>query len=161
MHWKKISLAAFALAVGLTVASCGAMKHTPTNTSTEVHVKDSTVLVYKDSIRIIERSRYKDYTSLLDTLRVDGRRSHSKSWIDTTFNILNTELIEDPQEEKTRIVYKDRLVLKDTTIRETIEVPYEVVREVVPRWSWWSLVFNVLGVLVACLLVYLKMKKIL
>lgn len=154
-------LALSLLAVGLLTGSCGAMKHTPTNTSTEVHMKDSTVLVFKDSIRVIERSRYKDYGRLLDTLRVDGKRSHSKCWIDSTLNILNTELIEDPQEEKTRIIYKDRLVLKDTVV--TKEIPVEIIKEkekkVYPRWL---VLLSILGITLTCLegfRLYIKLKK--
>lgn len=161
MHWKKISLAAFALAVGLLTGSCGAMKHTPTNTSTEVHVKDSTIFHIKDSIRVIERSRYKDYAGLLDTLRVDGRRSHSKSWIDTTFNIINTELIEDPQEEKTRIVYKDRLVYKDSLVYVEKPVPVEIVKEkkVYPRFLITMSILGIVFCLLFLFLLYEKLKK--
>ena len=133
----------------------------PSSSSTETHIKDSTVWNIKDSIRIIERSRYKDYGGLLDTLRVKGNRSSSKSWVDTTRNVLNTELVEEPIEEKTRIVYKDRLEYRDSIqVKKEyypLEVPVE--KKVYPKWM---IVLSLLGVLNTCLLGfigYLKIKK--
>lgn len=156
---QTVGLLGAIIALSLAVA-CGTPKEIPVNTSTEVHVKDSTVFHIKDSIRVIERSRYKEYGKLLDTLKVNGNRSHSTTWIDTTLNVLNTELVEDPIEEKTRIIYKDRLVLKDTVI--TKEIPIEVERQVryIPRWCWTLLVFNILVLIVIFLGIYFKIFKI-
>ena len=102
----------------------------PATTSTTVNVKDSTAIHYIDSVRLIERSRYKDYGSLLDTLRIDGNRSHSTCWIDTTLNILNSTLTEDPVEEKTKYIFKDKLIYKDSVRIEEKPVPVEVPVEV-------------------------------
>lgn len=144
----------------LLLPSCKTV-YLPSSSSTETHIKDSTVWNIKDSIRVIERSRYKDYAGLLDTLRVKGNRSSSKSWIDTTRNVLNTELVEEPIEEKTKIVFRDRWKTRDSLVYVEKPVPVEVQveKKVYPKWM---IVLSLLGVLNTCLLGfigYLKIKK--
>lgn len=116
------------LFLALTAASCRTVQYVPIETGTTVSVKDSTVFHIKDSVRVIERSRYKDYGDLLKVLRIDGNRSHLTAWIDTTRNVLNAELIEDPVEEKVRTVYKDKLVVKDSIV--TVEKPVPIEKRV-------------------------------
>lgn len=158
-RWVRYPLMVFALAVGLAMGSCGLLKHTPQKEETIITYKDSTIVHVKDSIRITEATRYKDWAGLLDTLQIDASHSHMKAWTDTTRNILAGELSEDPIQEKTHIVYKDRLVLKDTTIYK--EIPYEVEKPVryIPRWCWWSLVLNILGIVFLGIKVYFKFFK--
>lgn len=144
----------------LLLPSCKTI-YLPSSSSTETHIKDSTVWNIKDSIRVIERSRYKDYAGLLDTLRVKGNRSSSKSWIDTTRNVLNTELVEEPIEDKTKIVFRDRWKTRDSLVYVEKPVPVEVQveKKVYPRFL---VILSILGVLSTCLLGfigYLKIKK--
>ena len=128
--WTATTFLALSLVCGLAMGSCGQIKHIPVNTTTQVEVKDSTVFHIKDSIRIIERSRWKDYGGLLDTLRIRGNRSEMRAWADTTNNIINGSLEEDPQEEKTRIIYKDRWKTRDSLVFKEVPVPVEVTKEV-------------------------------
>ena len=147
-----------ALLVAFSAASCKTV-YVPLESNVETHYVDSVRWEIRDSIRITERSRYKDWTGLLDTLSISSARSHMRAWTDTTRNILAGELTEEPLEEKTRIVYRDREVLKDTTIYQQVPVEVEVVKSVVPRWSWWSLAINILGLILLCLFIYLKVKS--
>ena len=66
----------------------------------------------------------------MDTLRIRGNRSEMTAWTDTTNNILNGSLEEDPQEEKTRIVYRDRWKVRDSLVFKEVPVPVEVTKEV-------------------------------
>ena len=102
----------------------------PASTSTTVNVKDSIAWHIKDSVRVTEKSRYKDYKDLLDTLQIDGNHSHMRSWIDTTKNIINGELIEDPVKEKTHIEYRDKYIYKDSIQLVEKPIPIEVPVEV-------------------------------
>lgn len=159
--WRVMLLAAATLAVGLLTGSCGAMKHTPTNTSTEVHVKDSTVFHIKDSIRITEATRYKDMAWLGDSLIIEGQRSRAWAIADTLKGCLIGGLEEDKVEEKTRIIYKDRLVLKDSLVYVEKPVPVEIVKEkkIYPRWL---VLLSTLGILLTCLegfRLYIRLKK--
>lgn len=147
-----------ALLVAFLTPSCKTV-YVPLESNVETHYVDSVRWEIRDSIRITERSRYKDWTGLLDTLSISSARGHMRAWTDTTRNILAGELTEEPLEEKTRIVYRDREVLKDTTIYQQVPVEVEVVKSVVPRWSWWSLAINILGLILLCLFIYLKVKS--
>lgn len=138
------------LAAALSLGGCKTIQYVPVNTTTQVEVKDSTVFHIKDSIRIIEKSRWKDYGGLLDTLRIRGNRSEMKAWTDTTNNILNGSLEEDPQEEKTRIIYKDRWHYRDSIqkVEVPVEVPVEVEKKVVPKFYR---IMTILGVIFSTL----------
>lgn len=134
------------LAAALSLGGCKTIQYVPIKTDTQVEVKDSTVFHIKDSVRIIERSRWKDYGGLLDTLRIRGNRSEMRAWTDTTNNILNGSLEEDPQEEKTRIVYKDRWKVRDSLVFKDVPVPVEVTKEVkvIPKFWRISGVFGII-----------------
>ena len=140
-RWTHSTKKRFGAIVAKTSALCGAIiillsgcktiyVPVPATTSTTVNVKDSTVWNIKDSVRITEKSRYKDYGDLLKTLKIDGNRSHMTAWIDTTKNIINGELIEDPVKEKTRIEYRDKYIYKDSIQLVEKPIPIEVPVEV-------------------------------
>ena len=154
----KKNLIKFMTVLCLLIPSCKTV-YLPSSTSTTVNVKDSTVFHIKDSVRITERSRYKDYAGLLDTLRVNGNRSSSKSWVDTTRNVLNTELVEEPIEEKTKIIYRDRWKTRDSLVYVEKPVPVEVQVEkrIYPRFL---VILSILGVLSTCVLGILGYLKI-
>lgn len=121
------------------VLGCGVIKPVPVETNTEVNIKDSTVIHYLDSIRITEATRYKDMAWLGDSLKIEGKRSRMWAYADTTMEAILGGLEEDKTQEKTRIVYKDRIVYRDSIVTQEVPVPVEVIKEVVPRWSWWTL----------------------
>lgn len=135
----------------LLVVGCGSVKTVPITTNTQVHYVDSVRYEIRDSIRIIERSRWKDYGGLLDTLRIRGNRSEMKAWTDTTNNILNGSLEEDPQEEKQRIIYRDRWKTKDSLVFQDRPVPYEVTKEVKIIPKFW-IITGVFGIICMVLL---------
>lgn len=149
-RWKWSPFASLIVVCGLAVASCGQIKQIPVNTTTQVEVKDSTVFHIKDSVRIIEKSRWKDYGGLLDTLRIRGNRSEMRAWADTTRNIINGSLEEDPQEEKTRIVYRDRWKTRDSLVFKEVpvEVPVEKEVRIIPKFYR---IMTILGVFMTTL----------
>ena len=142
----------------LLLPSCKTI-YVPVGTDTSTNVKDSTVLHIVDSVRYTERSRYKDYGDLLKVLEINGKRSHMRSWVDSTKNVLNGELTEDPIEEKTRIVVKTQYRDSIQTVEKQVPYPVEVVKEKTPTWSWYSLIFNIVGLLLIGFGIYLKIKK--
>lgn len=135
--------------MGLAVGSCGQIKYVPvgTTSNTEVNVKDSLVINIKDSVRITERSVYKDYAGLLDTLRIKKNGVASMTaWADTTHNLINGTLETEPQEEKTRIIYKDRWKVRDSLVYVEKPIPIEITKEVriVPRFWRVSGIFGII-----------------
>jgi len=139
------------LAAALSLGGCKTIQYVPIRTDTQVEVKDSTVFHIKDSVRITERSRWKDYGGLLDTLKIRGNRSEMRAWTDTTNNILNGSLEEDPQEEKTRIVYRDRWKVRDSLVFKEVPVPVEVTKEVKVIPKFWR-VTGIFGIVCLILL---------
>ena len=119
------------LGILLTVVACKTVYvPVPSTTSTTVNVKDSVALHIKDSVRLIEKSVYKDYTGLLDTLSISLEKASMKAWADTSRNIIAGELKTEPVEEKTKIIYKTKVEYKDSLVYVEKPVPVEVEKEV-------------------------------
>lgn len=151
------------LVCALCVASCGIIKPVPVESTTAAttNIKDSLVINIKDSTIIHEVSRFKEYGKLLDTLRINGNRSSMKSWIDTTNLVLNGTLEEKPFEERIKYEYRDRLVEVHDTLVVKKEIPVELIKEkkTIPTWCWYSLILNILGLMITGFFIYLKIKK--
>ena len=160
MRIRNIPFLAFIALCGLATASCGQIKKY-LESRTEVHIKDSTVVHVIDSTVVHEKSVYRDYAGLLDTLRITDQsgRGSMTAWADTTLNILAGELDIEPSKEKTRIEYRDKIVYRDSIKIEekTKEVPVKV--PTTPKWCWRLLGFNLLMVLAAGVWIYLKIQK--
>ena len=144
----------------LLLPSCKTI-YVPVGTDTSTNVKDSTVLHIVDSVRYTERSRYKDYGDLLKVLEIEGKHSRMRSWVDTTKNVLNGELTEDPIEEKTRIVVKTQYRDSIQTVERQVPYPVETVKErrVYPRWLVVLSILGVISTLVLGFIGYLKIKR--
>ena len=158
--WVGHPLAVFGLVVGLLCGSCKTI-YVPLETGTTVNVKDSTVLHIKDSIRITERSRWKEWGGLLDELVIEGNRATARCWADTTRNILAGELEESPIEEKVRIIYKDRWKTKDSLVfRDVpIEVPGpEKIIKVVPKFWRVTGIIGLISILFGLVYAFIKLK---
>ena len=149
--WTIAPFVTLIVACGLAVGSCGVIKPVPVSTNTEVNVKDSLVINIKDSVRITERSVYKDYAGLLDTLRIKNGRASMTAWADTTHNLINGTLETEPQEEKTKIIYKDRGKLRDSLVFKEVPVPVEVTKEVKVIPKFWR-VSGIFGIVCLVLL---------
>ena len=141
------------------IGGCSTIKYVPVETNTEVHIKDSTIYNYIDSIRIHEATRYRDFSWIGDTLKLRGNRSRAWAVADTLNGCLVGEIEEDKVEEKTRIVYKDRWKVRDSLVYVEKPVPVVRVEYKTPTWSWYSLILNVIGLLVIGFSIYLRIKK--
>lgn len=143
--WSRSPFIIFTLILGLTLGSCGAIHHLPKE-EVVITYKDSTILNIKDSIRITEATRYKDMAWLGDSLKIEGQRSRMWAYADTTKEAIIGGLEEDKIEEKTRIVYKDKIVVRDSIQRVEVPVPVEVIKEVkfVP---WYHKLLSAIGLI--------------
>lgn len=149
------------LITALAIGGCSTIKYVPVETNTEVHIKDSTIYNYIDSIRIHEATRYKDLAWLGDTLNIEGQRSRMWAVADTTKEVILGGLEEDPVEEKTRIIYKDRWKVRDSLVYVEKPVPVEIEKEikVYPRWMIILSLLGIASTLVLGFQVYLKIKR--
>ena len=156
---RKISVFLAILAINL---SCKTVYvPVPATTSTTVNVKDSIAWNIKDSVRITEKSRYKDFGDLLKPLEIDGSHSHMRSWVDTTNNILVGTLEEDEITEKIRTEYRDKYIYKDSIQLVEKPVPVEIIKEkkIYPKWLVLLSIFGVISTLVLGFIGYLKIKS--
>lgn len=141
-------------------AACSIVKPIPTETQTVVNYVDSVRYDVRDSIVLIPKEVYKDYTSLLDTLRMETEFAKAEAFVDTTHNILNGKLeTKKAVEYRERTVYRDKIVYRDSI--QVREIPVEVEKIVykTPKAFWWVLCYSLLITLAAGLKIYLKLKK--
>jgi hypothetical protein len=107
-----------------------------------VYLRDTTVQ-YK-----VEKEYVKDYTGLLDTLRMETSYAASTAYVDTTRGTLVGEIknkenvINVPVQVKEKVTVRDSIVYKEVPVEvEKIvktHYPYE-------KWLWIWLVFSLLG----------------
>lgn len=149
------------IAVALGMAGCRTPQYVPIDTDTQVHVIDSVAIHYLDSIRIYEATRYRDMAWMGDTLRIEGQRSRMWAVADTTKEAMIGGLEEDKVEEKTKIIYKDRVEYRDSIRNVEVPVPVEVEKKVkvYPRWMVVLSLLGIVSTLVLGFLGYLKIKK--
>lgn len=148
-------------ATALLLLGCKTIQYVPIETDTQVHIKDSTVYNYIDSIRITEATRYRDFSWIGDTLKLNGNRSRAWAVADTLKGCLIGEIEEDPVEEKTKIIYKDRIQYRDSIRNVEVPVPVEVIKEkkIYPKWLVLLSILGVISTMVLGFQVYLKVKK--
>lgn len=150
----------FALIAALSIlVGCGTVKSIPIETRVEYHIIDSVRIEVRDSVRIFDKSRQKDYGKLTDTLDIQGKRSSMRAWADTTNMVIGGELTEFPSEERIRIVYKDRVEVRDSIVLKEVPIPVEIEKEVryVP---WIYKVLSAIGLLGIGIFAALIAKKI-
>ena len=141
----------------LTAASCKTI-YIPTETNTETHYVDSTIYNYIDSVRITEKTRYRDFAWMGDTLNLVGSRSRAWAVADTLKGAIVGEIEEDPVEEKTKIIFKDRIQYRDSLVYKEVPVEVEKIEYKTPKWAYWSLVLNIAFLLLTGLGIYIKLK---
>lgn len=164
-RWQRTAI--ITMVVGLLfLGGCKTPYYTPIESHTNTSVKDSVALVIKDSVRITEKSVFKDYKGLLDTLVITGQRSRLKAWndIDTTkgIGIINAQLEEDPVIEKTRIIFKDRWKVRDSLVYVEVPVPApaEIKEiEVIPKFWRIAGLLGIIETLLVIVFLVLRLKK--
>lgn len=145
------------LLIALTVGSCGTTKILPVETETKVNYIDSTIFHIDTMYVEIPREIYKDYTGLLDTLRLETTVANSRAWVDTTAMMLKGELENKTASLEKEIIWKERVVYRDSIQVKEVPYPVETIKEVVPTWSWWSLALNLLIIVGIIIKIYLKL----
>ena len=160
-RWVGLPLALFLAVCGLAVASCGQIKHLPTETEIKVEYRDSIITKF-DTIKVeINKTEYiKDWTGLLDTLELsaEGGKVRSKAWVDTTKSILAGELKTEPRKVDALVPHTLEYHQKDSIKIQQVPYPVETIKEVVktPRWAWSSLILNFILIALMGLWVYVK-----
>lgn len=138
---------------------CGTLKKTTiVDHITETHYVDSTRWHDSTIYYTIPVERYRDYASLLDTLKLETSMATAEAYVDTTNNTLKGSIENKKDSLKTVIKWKERIVQKDSLVYK--EVPVEVEKEVTkyPKSYWWFIGFTLLTGIYFGLKVFLKVK---
>lgn len=137
------------------VLGCGSIKEIPVQTVEKVVVKDSVVYV-RDSVWVevpkekIVRVLPADTTSQIATSLAFSEAKIEKGIL--THSLEQKGQIRAKIDTVITVQYVDRFINK--------EVPVEVVKEVkhIPNFFWFSLILNVVGILILTFKIYLKSK---
>lgn len=146
-----------ALFILLGIGGCGTTKIATVENKeiTKVEIRDS--IVYRDTTIYIPKERIVEVTPQLDTLRMEIDNAVSTAYLDTSILMLRGTLESKQAIQKEyveRIEYRERI---DTVYIEHPQ-PYEVPKPYTPKWAYYSLMLNIVGVLMLIFFVYLKLK---
>ena len=146
----------------LLLVSCSTVKYVPISDSENIHKVDSTIIQYRDTIIFVEVpvEVIKEVVPQLDTLYMETSLSHSTSYLDTTTRTLKGHL-ENKTEPIEKIVYlpsKEHIVYRDSIITKEVPVEVEVEKEIIPKWCWYSVIFNVIVLCYIGFKIYLKFR---
>jgi len=145
----------------LLTLGCGVSKKTvQVEHKIETHYIDSTRWHDTTIYHIIPIEKYRDYTSLLDTLKMETSLAIAKSYVDTTNNTLKGSIENKEDPIKTVIKWKEHIVYRDSIEKVEVPVPVEVTKEVTkyPKTYWWFMGFTILAALYVALKVYMRIK---
>lgn len=133
-----------------------------------VPVKETEYVTMRDSVYLrdttiqyrVEKEYVRDFTGMLDTLKLSTGMAEAKAWVDTSKAVLagsiknKDKVIDIPVQVKEKIVYKDSLVYKD------VPVPVEVEKVVHPGYEWGLWLYVVLTLLAFIAYLFWKFKKV-
>ena len=154
--WQMAAIVA-GLLVLLGIGGCGTTKIIPVENKeiTKVEVRDS--IVYRDTTIYIPQERIVEVVPKLDTLRMEIDNAVSTAFLDTTMLMLKGEL---KSKRATQKEYIERIEIRERTDTVYIErpQPYEVPKPYTPKWAWYSLIANIITMLLVAFKIYLKIK---
>ena len=135
--------------------------YVPVKETETITVRDTTVLRDTTIKYEIEKQVVRDYTGLLDTLRLETDFARSTAFVDTTANLLKGS-IENKPEKTIKIQWRERTVYKDSI--RTVDKPYPVeVEKKVKYVPWYAKFLSWVGAfaLIAAILYILRKFRIL
>ena len=121
--------------------ACTKKIYIPVEKVVTVHQIDS-VAVHDTTVQYRLQTEYvKTYAK--DTISLETAFSQFRAWQDTSMNVLVGEAKNKPSTE-INIQWRERIVVRDSIVKQDVPVPYEVVKEVkyVP---WYVKLFAWLG----------------
>lgn len=148
------------LITALAIGGCGLIKTVPVETKYETITNYVDSLRIKDSIRVIPIERYVDIVRPVDTLTLETSLAKATAYYDSTFNVLRGEIYNKKQVEEHHHFEEHSTAKADTVkIEKEIPIPIDRIEYKTPTWSWYSLIFNIVGLLLIGFGIYLKIKK--
>lgn len=127
---------------------------------TETHYIDSTRWHDSTIYYTIPIERYRDYTSLLDTLHMETTMASAEAFVDTTTNTLKGSIENKQDSLKTVVKWKERIIYKDSIQIKEVPVEVEVVKTVTkyPKTYWVFMIISILALVLVAFKIYMKIK---
>lgn len=138
-------------------SSCSTIKYVPIQNDTVINVRDS--IVWHDStiVNYITKERVVDIVPQYDTLHLETDFAKAMSYVDTTKHILRGQIENKPQTPiKTKIQWQDRIIEKEVIKEVEVPVEVEVEKEIIPKWCWYSVIFNLIVLFIISIRIYRK-----
>ena len=159
---KSVSGLVYALVGAFMIASCGPIKEIPVKTE----------IIYKDSIRVETKidtlevlktkiETVRDYSGLLDTLRLSTANAEASAWIDTTHNVLKGELKDKDVPVQVAVPSTNEIHYRDSIVYQDRPYPVEVTKEVriVPRFWRVMGVFGIISLVLLAAFLFFKVRN--
>ena len=133
------------LIIAVLFAACSPkIVYVPTNTDTHIEYRDS-VIYRVDTLKIpVPVETIKEVVPPMDSLKMETSVAEAKAWIDTSTNTLKGEMKNKKTElSQPQVVYKEKIVYRDSLVEKEIPVPVEVEKKVpfVPfPWKFLSVI---------------------
>lgn len=141
--FQKRSSIIILLAAVLAAYSCSPVKYLPTETKIETVYKDS-IIVHRDTISIkIPREVLKEVV-YADSSHLETSVATSDAWVDSLSILHHTLANRAENTLKKEIVYLDKITVRDSLVYIDKPYPVEVEKKVTRKWSWYSLILNIL-----------------
>ena len=141
----------------LSIGGCGTTKIIPVENKeiTKIEIRDS--IVYRDTFIYIPQERIVEVVPQLDTLKMEIEQAKTTAYLDTDLMLLRGTL---ESKKATQKEYIERIEYRERTDTVYIErpQPYEVPKPYTPKWAWYSLIANIITMLLVAFKIYLKVK---
>lgn len=126
---------------------CATVKEVPVQTTQTDSVRIEKVVEYRDTTIYVEvpHEVIKEVVPELDTLFMENRVATSTTFLDTTTQTLRGELktkpTKLPQPVKLPETTEKEEIIREVVIEKPVTV--EVEKKFIPQWCWYSLISNV------------------
>lgn len=152
---KYLYIVAAVLCIG-----CAPVKEIPVQTTQTDSVRIERVVEYRDSIVYVDvpREIVREVVPELDTLFMENTVAESRSYLDTTTRTLKGELKSKPVKLPQPVKLPETTEKEEVYIEVVKEVPVEVEieKKYIPTWCWYSLIVNVVVLMLLGFRLYRK-----
>lgn len=141
-------------------SGCRTIQYVPVKETEYVTVKETEYL--KDTLvqYQIEKEYIRDWTGLLDTLRMETSYASARAWVDTSKAVLAGEIKNRENVINVPVSVKEKVIVKDSIVYKDVPVPVEVIKTIHPKYELALWAWGIVSLLVFCFLLYRKIMPI-
>lgn len=144
------------------LVGCASVKEVPVNTHQIDSVRIEKVVEYRDTTIYVDvpREVIREVVPELDTLYMENTVATSRSYLDTSTRTLKGELKTKPVKLPQPVKLPEVTETEKEYVEVIKEIPVtvEIEKKYIPQWCWYSLIANVVVLMLLGLRLYLKFK---